>query len=64
MRIVGPNFCVRLSVKDGVVTEADRPVRYMKGWQLDRVFRLAKRWGWKVEFNDREQARLEQGLPL
>jgi hypothetical protein len=55
VRIIGSNFSVNLSVKDHVVVEADRPVRYMKGWPLKRVLALAERWHWKVEFNDAER---------
>ena len=32
MRIIGPNFCVVLRLRGGVVAEAARPVSYMKGW--------------------------------
>jgi hypothetical protein len=31
MRIIGPNFCVVLRLRDGVVAEAARPVSCMKG---------------------------------
>ena len=59
MRIIGSNFAVNLSVKDGTIVSADRPVRYMKGWPLQRVLNLAERWSWKVQFNDAERLREE-----
>jgi hypothetical protein len=55
MRVVGPNFQVALRLRDGVVTEAARPVSYMRGWRVERVLALAERWGWKVEDSDGEQ---------
>jgi hypothetical protein len=45
VRIVGPNFCVVLRLRGGVVAEAARPVSYMKGWEVARVLALAERWG-------------------
>jgi len=59
VRIIGSNFAVNLSVKDGTIVSADRPVRYMKGWPLQRVLNLAERWSWKVQFNDAERLREE-----
>jgi hypothetical protein len=56
MRIIGPNFRVVLRLRDGVVAEAARPVSYMKGWRVERVFALAARWGWKVEMSSAEGA--------
>ena len=58
MRIVGPNFSVRLSVQNDVVVSADRPISYMRGWTRARLLALAARWGWKVELNDAEQAQV------
>jgi len=37
VRIVGPNFIVRLRVQDDMVVEAARPISYMRGWKLERV---------------------------
>jgi hypothetical protein len=34
MRITGENFEVILQAKGGMVVAADRPVRYMCGWEL------------------------------
>jgi hypothetical protein len=45
LRIIGPNFCVVLRLRGGVVAEAARPVNYMKGWSFERVLALAARWG-------------------
>ena len=56
MRIVGSNFSVNLTVQDGMVTHASRPVRYMEGWPLARVLALAQRWNWRVELHDYECA--------
>jgi hypothetical protein len=56
MLIIGPNFRVVLRLRDGVVAEAARPVSYMKGWRVERVFALAQRWGWKLEMNSAEEA--------
>jgi len=63
MRIIGPNFCVVLRLKAGMVAEAARPVSYMKGWSFERVLALAARWGWKVEGKDIEQAQAAVGQP-
>jgi hypothetical protein len=60
MRIVAPTFSVNLQVRAGEIVEADRPVRYMKGWSLPRVLALAKRWKWEIVFNERERAELAQ----
>ena len=61
MQITGENFGpVHLQAKGGVVTEADRPIRYMKNWPLQRVINLAKRWSWRVDLTDDERAHLEQ----
>ena len=56
MRIVGPNFIVRLRVQDDMVVEAARPISYMRGWKLERVRALCRRWDWKIELNDAELA--------
>lgn len=56
MRIVGPNFSVVLRLRGGVVAEAARPVSYMKGWTLERVLALCRRWDWKIELSDAELA--------
>jgi len=55
MRIIGPNFSVNLTLRDGTVTVASRPVRYMEGWPLARVLALAQRWNWRVELDDYER---------
>jgi hypothetical protein len=61
MRITGRDFGpVLLTVKAGEVVVADRPVSYMRGWPVARVFRLAERWGWKVDVFDNERTQLEQ----
>jgi hypothetical protein len=60
VRIISSNFAVNLSVKDGVVTAADRPVRWMVGKPLARVLALAKRWHWRIEFlNEAERKQCE-----
>jgi len=59
MRITGENFGpVLLQAKGGMVVEADRPVRYMRGWELQRVVRLAERWHWQITLTDDERAQL------
>ena len=61
MRITGRDFGpVHLTVKAGEVVVADRPVSYMRGWPVARVFRLAERWSWKVDIYDSERTQLEQ----
>jgi hypothetical protein len=61
MRITGDNFGpVVVQAKGGVISEADRPVRYMKGWSIERVVKLAERWHWQVILTDDERAQLEQ----
>ena len=62
-RIIGPNFCVVLRLRDGVVTKAARPVSYMKGWEVARVLRLAARWGWTAEMNSAEEAQVPHRAP-
>jgi len=60
MRITGKNFGpVFVNAKGGVIAEADRPVRYMRGWELQRVVRLAERWHWQITLSDDERAQLE-----
>jgi hypothetical protein len=60
MRITGKDFGpVHLTIKAGEVVVADRPVSYMRGWPVARVFRLAERWGWKVDVFDNERPQLE-----
>jgi hypothetical protein len=56
VRVVGPNFCVVLRLRAGVVAEAARPVSYMRGWEVARVLALAERWGWKAEMSSAEEA--------
>jgi hypothetical protein len=56
VRIVGPNFIVRLRVQDDMVVEAARPISYMRGWKLERVRALCRRWDWKIELSDAELA--------
>jgi len=41
-----------------MVVEADRPVRYMRGWELKRVVALAERWHWQVTLTDDERSQL------
>ena len=60
MRIIGQNFEVIVQAKSGTVVEADRAVRYMRGWELQRVVKLAERWHWKLTLSDDERAQLEQ----
>jgi hypothetical protein len=60
LRIISPSFTVNLSVKDGVVTAADRPVRWMIGKPLARVLRLAERWHWQIQYlNEAERKQCE-----
>jgi len=61
--IVGPNFRVGLRVQDEVVVEASRPISYMRGWTLERVRALCRRWDWKIELSDAEQARAQARAP-
>jgi len=63
MRIVGPNFQVILRLRGGVVAEAARPVSYMKGWRVERVLALARRWGWKAEMSSVEEAQVQVTPP-
>ena len=56
MRIIGPNFSVNLTVRDGTVTMASRSIRYMEGWPLARVLALAQHWNWRVELDDYARA--------
>ena len=59
MQINGENFGpVLLQAKGGMVVEAERPVRYMRGWELQRVVKLAERWHWKLTLSDDEKAQL------
>jgi hypothetical protein len=59
MLINGVNFGpVHLSIKDGTVVEASRPISYMAGWTTARVLKLAERWGWKITVSDDELAQL------
>lgn len=60
MRINAPDFFVFLHARNGVITQADRPIRYMVGWPLKRVVTLAAKWGWKIDASDEERAQLEQ----
>jgi len=55
MRIIGENFSVVLTVRNGVITAADRPIKWMAGKPLERILNLAERWHWKVEFSDAER---------
>ena len=60
MRIAGKNFGpIVLRIADGTVVEADRPVRYMRGWPIERVVALAERWHWRVELSASENEQLE-----
>jgi hypothetical protein len=60
MKISGRDFgpCL-LTIRGGTVIAADRPVGYMKNWPVARVFKLAERWGWKVDVFDNERTQLE-----
>jgi len=61
VKITGENFGpIFLRISNGAVTEADRPVSYMRGWPVARVFKLAERWGWKVDVYAEERAQLER----
>jgi hypothetical protein len=60
MQITGENFGpVHVQAKGGMVVAADRPVRYMCGWPLQRVLALAHRWHWEVILSDDERIQLE-----
>jgi hypothetical protein len=63
MRIYGKNFEVVLQTKNGTVVAADRAVRYMKNWPIERVVRLARRWHWEIILSDEEKAQLSEGEP-
>ena len=64
MQITGRDFGpVLLQAKGGIVVEAERPVRYMRGWELKRVVRLAERWHWQVALSDDERQQLGQEPP-
>jgi len=61
LRITGENFGpVSVNAKRGVVTAADRPVSYMRGWPLQRVVALAERWHWQITLTDDERGQLGQ----
>jgi len=49
-----------VNAKRGVVTAADRPVSYMRGWPLQRVVALAERWHWQITLTDDERGQLGQ----
>jgi hypothetical protein len=59
VRIVGENFSAGLRAKDGVVVQADRPIRWAVGKPVARMLALAERWRWQVQFSDTERMRGE-----
>jgi hypothetical protein len=59
-RIIGRNFEVTVRAQGGVISWADRPVRWMTGKPLARVLALAKRWDWKIEAGELERVELEK----
>jgi len=61
MQITGKDFGpVFVQAKSGMIVAADRPVSYMRGWELRRVIALADRWHWKINLNDDERTQLDQ----
>jgi hypothetical protein len=60
MRVTGPGkVMVTLAVKDGVVIKADRPIRFMVDWPVERALRTIERWeGWRAELGADEAAQL------
>jgi hypothetical protein len=45
MQITGKDFGpVFVKAKSGMIVAADRPVSYMRGWELRRAVALAERW--------------------
>jgi hypothetical protein len=59
VRIVGENFSACLRTKDGVITQADRSIRWAVGKPVARMLALAERWHWEVQFSDAERMRGE-----
>jgi hypothetical protein len=43
-----------------MIVAADRPVAYMRGWELRRAVALAERWHWKLTLSDDERTQLVQ----
>ena len=60
MHIIGPNFRVVLRLRGGVVVDAARPVSYMRGWRIERVLALVKRWAWQAEMSGDEETQVAQ----
>src|SRR5262249_18664244 len=61
MQITGKDFGpVYVNAKGGMIVAADRPVSYMRGWELKRAVALAERWHWKLPLSDDERGQLEQ----
>jgi hypothetical protein len=61
MQITGKDFGpVLVQARDGMIVAADRPVSYMRGWELRRAVALAERWHWKLTLSDDERVQLEQ----
>jgi hypothetical protein len=49
-----------VKAKSGTIVAADRPVSYMRGWELRRAVALAERWHWTLTLSDDERAQLVQ----
>ena len=61
MQITGKDFGpVFVKAKSGMIVAADRPVSYMRGWELRRAVALAERWHWQLSLSDDERAQLGQ----
>jgi hypothetical protein len=61
VQIVGKDFGpVFVKAESGMIVAADRPVSYMRGWELRRAIALAERWHWKFVLSDDERVQLEQ----
>ena len=57
---IRPPFAVYVKAKSGMIVAADRPVAYMRGWELRRAVALAERWHWKLTLSDDERTQLVQ----
>jgi hypothetical protein len=62
MQITGKDFGpVYVKAESGMIVAADRPVSYMRGWELRRrAVALAERWHWKLTLSDDERAQLDE----
>ena len=61
MRITGKDFGpVFVKAVSGTIVAADRPVSYMRGWELRRAIAVAERWHWKLVLSDNEREQLGQ----